>query len=66
MATKFQGELPNKFYETVQNEIVTAKTIKKGVRIGDKTVYESEKFNARMLVTGAERDQTSMNYSAMD
>ena len=43
MATRFLGKLPGGFYEPVKKEVVTMETVKKGVRVGDRTVYDTEK-----------------------
>ena len=55
MAAKFQGNLPVSFYEPIKKDILAMETVKKGVRIGDKTIYDNENLYARMLVTCAHR-----------
>ena len=51
MAVRFQEQIPEDFYGTVK-DVITMETMKKGIKVGDKTVYDTDK---RMLVTSAHR-----------
>jgi hypothetical protein len=58
MAADFKGSLPAGFYNPIHSRVVTMKTTKKGMKIGDKTIYDMEKLYGRLLVISQRRDIT--------
>ena len=57
MASEFKG-LPGGFYSTIHSKVVTMETLKKGVKIGDQSIYDMEKLFGRLLVISQKRDVT--------
>jgi hypothetical protein len=55
MAQTFKSQLPGGFYEPIKKEVVTMEVLSKGVKIGDKIVYDMERLYARMLVVSQKR-----------
>lgn len=49
MVTIFKNNLPGSFYSTIHHEVVTMQTMRKGVKIKEKTLYDMEKFSAASL-----------------
>jgi hypothetical protein len=58
MAAEFKGTLPTGFYKAIHSKVVTMETMKKGIKIGDKTIYDMEKLYGRLLVISQRRDIT--------
>jgi len=50
MVNESETELPSGFHKPLKKKVITLETIKKGVKIGDKTVYDMENLYGRMLV----------------
>ena len=55
MVNEFERELPSGFYKPLKKKVITLETIKKGVEIGDKTVYDMENLYGCMLVVSQQR-----------
>ncbi|MES9884700.1 MAG: hypothetical protein ABW185_27970 [Sedimenticola sp.] len=56
MAADFNGRPPTGFYNAIHAKVVTMETMKRGVKVGDKTVYDMEKLYARLLILSQRRD----------
>lgn len=55
MAVKFQQKLPGGFYDPIKKSVITLEVLQKGVKLGDRTLYDMEKLYARMLVVSQQR-----------
>ena len=55
MSAEFRNELPQNFYKPIKKEVVTMETLKKKVKIGSETAYDTEKLYARLLVVSQSR-----------
>lgn len=53
---KFLNGLPNGFYKPLKTKLVTMKTIKKGIKVGDSTIFNMEKLYGRLLVISTKRN----------
>ena len=49
MEADFKDALPSDFYKPIRSKAVTLQSVKKGVNVGDKTVFDVEKLYACML-----------------
>ncbi len=56
MAADFKSHLPSGFYNAIHSKVVTMETMKKGVKLADRTIYDMEKLYARLLVISQRRD----------
>lgn len=56
VAAEFKGNLPSGFYKPLKSNVVTLETTKKGVKIGNTTVYDMEKLYGRLLVVSQKRE----------
>ena len=61
MALKFRNMMPLGFYDGIKSEVINLETTKKGVKLGNKTVYDIENLFARMLVISQKRDLDIQN-----
>lgn len=44
MASEFTNKLPQGFYQPLSKQVVTMETLKKGMKIGNKMVYDMESY----------------------
>ena len=58
MAAEFKGQLPEGFYNSLHSDVTTMESMKKGVKVGDKTVYDMERLYGRLLVISEVRNIT--------
>ncbi|MES9884496.1 MAG: hypothetical protein ABW185_26930, partial [Sedimenticola sp.] len=56
MAAEFRECLPTGFYNVIHSKVVTMEAMKRGVKVGDTTVYDMEKLYGRLLVLSQKRD----------
>lgn len=56
MASKFSGAVPDGFHSPIKKSVVTMETLKKRVKVGDVSVFDTEKLYARLLVISQSRD----------
>lgn len=61
MVAEFKGKLPAGFYKPIQSKVTTMESMKKGIKLGDKTIYDMEKLYGRLLVLSQKRDITLEN-----
>ena len=54
-AAKFKDQLPIGFHNTIHSEVVTMQIMKRGVKVGGKTVYDLEKLYGRLLILTQKR-----------
>ncbi len=50
MAEAFRESLPGGFYDPLHNQVVTMEIMKKGIKIGEQTLYDMEKLYGRMIL----------------
>ena len=55
MATEFRNSLPSGFHATISSPIKTMEHIKKGVKVGDKMIFDLETIFLRLLTVGQQR-----------
>lgn len=58
MATEFRASLPTGFHATISSPIKTMEHIKKGLKVGDKTIFDLETIFLRLLTVGQQRQMT--------
>ena len=56
MATAFQNSLPTGFHAKLSSPVNTFEHLKRGVKIGDKVVFDLESIFLRLLVDGQQRE----------
>lgn len=56
MAAEFSAALPGRCYQPLKKKVITMKASKRSMKVGGKSVYDMEKFYARMLVISQKRD----------
>ena len=52
MIHSFYNDMPSGFYDSIRKRVTMMATAKKGVTVGDGTVFDMEKLYGRMLVVG--------------
>ena len=52
MLHSFSNDMPSGFYDSIRKMVTMMETAKKGVTVGDGTVFDMEKLYGRMLVVG--------------
>ena len=57
MATAFQNSLPIGFHAKLSSPVNTMEHLKRGVKIGDKVVFDIESIFLRLLVVGQQRQR---------
>ena len=55
MTTEFRASLPNGFHSTISSSINTMEHMKKGVKVGDTTIFDLEAIFLRLLTIGQQR-----------
>ena len=55
MAGSFLNTLPNGFHSKISNQVKTMKQLKRGIKVGGKTVFDLEAILIRLLVVGSHR-----------
>jgi len=55
MAAQFRASLPTGFHATLSSSIKTMKHIKKGVKVGDMSIFDLERIFFRLLTVGQQR-----------
>lgn len=55
MSAEFRASLPTGFHSTISSPIKTMEHIKKGVKMGDKTIFNLETIFLRLLTVGQQR-----------
>ena len=55
MLRSFYKDMPSGFYNSIRKRVTTMETAKKGVKVGDGTVFDMEKLYGRMLVVSQQR-----------
>ncbi len=55
MSNTFINSLPGGFYNVIHRGVVTMETMKKGVKVGDKTLYDMEKLFSRFIMIADKR-----------
>ena len=56
MVAAFRNALPGGFYSKLTSPVNTIEHLKKGVKIGDKVVFDLESIFLRLLIVGQQRD----------
>ncbi len=56
MASQFEERLPDGFHQTVHAQVNTMEIMKRGVKVGDKTIYNIETLYGRLFVISQKRD----------
>jgi hypothetical protein len=52
MVSEFRASLPSGFHATISSPLKTMENIKKGVKVGDKTIFDLETIFLRLLTIG--------------
>ena len=52
MAGSFRNTLPNGFHGKISNQVKTTEQLKRGIKVGGKTVFDLEAIFIRLLVFG--------------
>ena len=52
MAGSFRNTLPNGFHGKISNQVKTMEQLKRGIKVGGKTVFDLEAIFIRLLVVG--------------
>ncbi len=55
MLHSFYNDMPSGFYDSIRKRVTLMETAKKGVTVGDGTVFDMEKLYGRMLVVSQQR-----------
>ena len=56
MASQFEDTLPDGFHKPVHMQVHTMEIMKKGLKVGDQTIYKLEKLYGRLLVISTKRN----------
>ena len=56
MSAEFSAHPPDDFHSPLKKAVITMKATKKSVKVGNKNMYDVEKFYACLLVISQKRD----------
>ncbi len=58
IVAEITASLPAGFYKSLRSRVITMETAQKGLKVGDKTVFDIEKLYGRMMVIAIKRNLT--------